>query len=222
MRRARPRADRSLVGELIAVELGARSVDHLEATNDEGVRALAGSDVVGVLLPVAALVLGRPMPPARELVDAGAAVALATDFNPGSAFCESLPLVTLARLHAARPLAGRGARRRSRSTPLTCSAARTASAARARLRRGLVLLGAPDWRHLAYHVGGEVVAAWSGRAAWSGGARLGLVPTRKQRRRREKERRHEYEYVYVDEEGREVEVDEPAQRPPKSRNGNAR
>ena len=55
-------------------------------------RALAASDVVGVLLPASALFLGRPMPPARALVDAGAAVALATDFNPGSAFCESLPL----------------------------------------------------------------------------------------------------------------------------------
>src|SRR5262249_56265794 len=78
----------------LAIELDARSVDHLEATGDDGVRALADSDVIGVLLPVAALVLGRPMPPARALVDAGAAVALATDFNPGSAFSESLPPVT--------------------------------------------------------------------------------------------------------------------------------
>src|SRR2546428_719144 len=77
----------------LAIELGARSVDHLEATTETGLRALAGSDVAGVLLPASALFLGRPMPPARALVDAGAAVALATDFNPGSAFCESLPLV---------------------------------------------------------------------------------------------------------------------------------
>src|SRR5207248_11312363 len=76
----------------LAVELGARSVDHLEATGRDGVRALAASNVVGVVLPASALFLGRPMPPARELVDAGAVVALATDFNPGSAFCESLPL----------------------------------------------------------------------------------------------------------------------------------
>jgi len=76
----------------LAIELGARSVDHLEATGDEGVHALAGSEVVAVVLPASALFLGRPMPPARALVDAGAALALATDFNPGSAFCESLPL----------------------------------------------------------------------------------------------------------------------------------
>ena len=78
----------------LAVELGARSVDHLEATSATGIEALAASDVVGVLLPVAALYLGRPMPPARALVDAGAAIALATDFNPGSAYCESLPVVS--------------------------------------------------------------------------------------------------------------------------------
>ena len=77
----------------LAIELGARSVDHLEATGRDGVAALAASDVIGVLLPASALFLDRPMPPARVLVDAGAAVALATDFNPGSAFCESLPLV---------------------------------------------------------------------------------------------------------------------------------
>src|SRR5215831_7402506 len=77
----------------LAIELGARSVDHLEATGDDGVRALAASSVVAVLLPASALFLGRPMPPGRALVDAGAAVALATDFNPGSSFTTSLPLV---------------------------------------------------------------------------------------------------------------------------------
>jgi imidazolonepropionase len=152
----------------LAVELGARSVDHLEATGDEGVRALANSDVVGVLLPVAALVLGRPMPPARALVDAGAAIALATDFNPGSAFCESLPLVTsLACTQLGlSPGEALGA--------VTVNAAHVLGRADriGRLAGGyeadLVLLGAPDWRHLAYHVGGEIVSAVvrSGRLEW--------------------------------------------------------
>jgi imidazolonepropionase len=142
----------------LAVELGARSVDHLEATGDAGVRALADSDVAGVLLPASALFLGRPMPPARALVDAGAAVALATDFNPGSAFCESLPLVCSL---AATQL---------KLSPAEALAATTVNAAHVlgradrlgRLvpgyRADLVLLDAPDWRYLAYHLGGDVVA----------------------------------------------------------------
>jgi imidazolonepropionase len=153
----------------LAIELGARSVDHLEATGTEGAQALARSDVVGVLLPVSALVLGRPMPPGRALVDAGAAVALATDFNPGSAFCESLPLVcslacTQLRLSPAEALAA-----------CTVNAAHVLGRADGvgRLAPGfaadLVLLDAPDWRYLAYHVGGDVVGAVirGGDLAWS-------------------------------------------------------
>jgi imidazolonepropionase len=143
----------------LAVELGARSVDHLEATSDAGVRALAASDVVGELLPASALFLGRPMPPARALADAGAAIALATDFNPGSAFCESLPLVcalacTQLRLAPAEALAA-----------CTVNAAHVLGRADrvGRLAAGYtadaVLLDAPDWRHLAYHLGGDLVRA---------------------------------------------------------------
>ena len=156
-------------GVPLAVQLMARSVDHLEATGEEGVRMLARSDVTAVLLPVAALVLGRPMPPARALVDAGAAVALATDFNPGSAFCESLPLVcglacTQLGLTVAEALAA-----------CTVNAAHVLGRADrvGRLARGyaadLVLLEAPDWRYLAYHLGGRDVTAVvaRGQLAWS-------------------------------------------------------
>jgi imidazolonepropionase len=143
----------------LAIELGARSVDHLEATGPDGVRALAASHVTGVLLPASALFLGRPMPPARALVDAGAAVALATDFNPGSAFCESLPLVcslaaTQLKLSPAEALAA-----------CTVNAAHVLGRAdrKGRLAPGydadLVLLDAPDWRYLAYHLGHDHVAA---------------------------------------------------------------
>jgi imidazolonepropionase len=155
----------------LAVELGARSVDHLEATGPEGARTLAASDVTGVLLPASALFLGRPMPPARELVDAGAAVALATDFNPGSAFCESLPLVcslacTQLRLAPEEALAA-----------CTVNAAHVLARADriGRIAPGfqadLVLLDAADWRHLAYHLGGDLVhtVVERGAAVWSRG-----------------------------------------------------
>ena len=106
----------------LAIELGARSVDHLEATGARASQALAASDVTGVLLPASALFLGRPMPPARALVDAGAAIALATDFNPGSAFCESLPLVcslacTQMQLAPEEALVGLHRQRRPRARP---------------------------------------------------------------------------------------------------------
>jgi len=142
----------------LAVELGARSVDHLEATGPDGVRELAASDVVAVLLPASALFLGRAMPPGRALVDAGAAVALATDFNPGSAFCESLPLccslaATQMTLSPAEAL-----------TACTVNAAHvlgradTVGRVAPGYRADLVLLDATDWRHLGYHLGGDVVA----------------------------------------------------------------
>ena len=118
----------------LAVELGAVSVDHLEVTGPEGVAALAASGVAGVLLPIAALYLRLPMPPARDLIDRGAVVALATDFNPGSAFCESLPIawVLPARSWAWAP--GRPSPP-ARSTRPTCSVGPTISAGWRRVRR---------------------------------------------------------------------------------------
>jgi imidazolonepropionase len=142
----------------LAIELGARSIDHLEATSSDGVAALAPSDVVAVLLPASALFLGRSMPPARSLVDAGAAVALATDFNPGSAFCESLPLVCSL---AATQLELSPAEALSACTVNAAHVLRRADRL-GRIAPGyaadLVLLDAPDWRYLAYHLGGDVVA----------------------------------------------------------------
>ena len=156
----------------LAVDLDARSIDHLEATGPAGVAHVSASDVTAVLLPASALFLGRPMPPARALVDAGAAVALATDFNPGSAFCESLPLVcslacTQMGLAPAEALAA-----------CTVNAAHVLSLAdrKGRLAPGfdadLVLVAAEDWRHLAYHLGGQVVhtVVRGGRVAWTGAA----------------------------------------------------
>ena len=143
----------------LALELGARSVDHLEATGSVGARALAGSDVTGVLLPASALFLDRPMPPARALVDAGAAVALATDFNPGSSFTTSLPLVcslACTQLHLS-PAEALSAVTVNAAHVLGCAGDRGRIAPG--LRADLLLIDAPDWRYLAYHLAGDIVAA---------------------------------------------------------------
>ena len=128
------------------------------ATGSEGVAALAASDVAAVMLPACVIMLDLPRPPARELADAGAIVALATDFNPGSAFCHSLPLVmSLACMQLGM-------------SPAEALVACTVNAAWV-LRRGdrlgriaagydgdVVLLDSDDWRHAAYHLGGPAVA----------------------------------------------------------------
>ncbi len=142
----------------LAIELAARSVDHLENTGDAGARMLARSNVAAVLLPACALFLDLPLPPARLLADEGAIVALATDFNPGSSFCESLPLVmnlacTRLKLSPAEAL-----------TACTANAAHVlglndVSRLAPDYKADVLVLDAPDWRYLAYHLGGNRFAA---------------------------------------------------------------
>jgi imidazolonepropionase len=66
------------------VKLGAVSVDHLETMDDSAIETLAASGTIGTLLPTAAYFLRMPFQPARKLIDAGCAIALASDYNPGS------------------------------------------------------------------------------------------------------------------------------------------
>ncbi len=81
-------------GAELAAELGATSADHLAAISESGIRALASSQTVATLLPGTMLFLGKDrQAPARQLVEAGAAVALATDFNPGTSPTTNFPLM---------------------------------------------------------------------------------------------------------------------------------
>src|SRR5690349_12618826 len=81
-------------GAELAAEIGATSADHLAAISDSGIRVLAESTTVATLLPGTMLFLGKEkQAPARRLVDAGAAVALATDFNPGTSPTTNFPLI---------------------------------------------------------------------------------------------------------------------------------
>lgn len=82
----------TLGGAELAVEMGAVSADHLLHISDEGVKAMAESDTVATLLPLTAFALKESYAPARKFIDSGAAVALATDLNPGSCFSGSIPL----------------------------------------------------------------------------------------------------------------------------------
>lgn len=95
----------------IAVEVGAKSADHLEATIDDDIEFIAKSDTVATALPGASLGLGEKFTPARKLLDAGAIVAIASDWNPGSApmgnlITQASILATFEKLTTAEVLAG--------------------------------------------------------------------------------------------------------------------
>ena len=98
-------------GALLAAEVGALSADHLEHSSEAGIAAMAAAGVVAVTLPLASLYLNQPPVPARRFIEAGVAVAVATDFNPGSAPSFHLPFAltlacTLQRMTPAEALKG--------------------------------------------------------------------------------------------------------------------
>lgn len=144
----------------VAAELGAVSADHLGAISEAGIRALAGSSTVATLLPGTLFFLGKKQyAPARALIDAGATVALATDYNPGTSPSANLPLVMTF-----------GCSQMGMS-PLEALHAVTAGAAaalaitdgRGSLREGapadLVLWDVTDYREIPYHYGAPRIRA---------------------------------------------------------------
>lgn len=148
-------------GVALAVELGAASVDHCTHLTDADVALLAesargGAGTVATLLPLVEFSTRQPYPDARRLLDAGVAVALATDCNPGSNYSSSMPLAVAL---AVRELG---------MTPLEALAAATRGGARALRRTDVgylgvgargdaVILDAPDYRHLASRPGVPIV-----------------------------------------------------------------
>jgi len=140
----------------LALEFDALSVDHLEASGPDQVAALAGSDTVGVLLPGVTLHLGIPAAPGRALIDAGAAVAVGTDLNPGSSplFSTQLAMALAVRIN-----------RLSVCEALTAATANAAAALglydTGRLRPGqradFIISDYPDWRDIVYTLGGAPV-----------------------------------------------------------------
>ncbi len=144
-------------GAGLAAELEAVSAEHLLKISDEGMEALARSEVMAVLLPLTAFSLKEEYAPARSLLEKGAAVALATDFNPGSCYTQSLPLLlATACLYM-------------EMTPAEALTAATLNAAAALDRAGdrgsiepgkkgdLLVLSAPSYRHLPYQIGTNLV-----------------------------------------------------------------
>ena len=167
-----------LGGTQLAVELGAASADHLVVTPPREIEALGRSSTVAVSLPGTPFGLGQTaFTPAQAILGAGGILALATDCNPGTTWCESMQMVIAI---ACRYL---------RITPAQAIVASTLNAAHAvglgdrigSLQPGrqadVIILGAPDYRHIGYRYGvnlvekvikrGRIVADWKGTPARS-------------------------------------------------------
>jgi imidazolonepropionase len=137
--------------------MGAVSADHLLKVSDKGIEMMAEAGVVAVLLPITAFSLKEPYAPARKMLGAGLRVALATDLNPGSCYSESIPLLfALSTLYMGLTI-------EEAVLGLTINAA----AAIARDREigsievgklgDVIILDAPSYTHLAYHIGVNIV-----------------------------------------------------------------
>jgi imidazolonepropionase len=147
-----------LGGTRLAVELGAISADHLVCTPDDEIELLAGSDTIAVALPGTPFGLGHhEYTPARRIIDFGGALALATDLNPGTCWCESMQLIIAL------------ACRFMKMAPAEAVAAATINAAHAigfgpqvgslevGKKADVLILDIPDYRHLAYRFGVNLV-----------------------------------------------------------------
>ena len=148
----------NLGGASLAAELGAVSADHLVKTSASDIAALAQSDTVAVALPCTPFGLAEAhYTPARQILEAGGLLALATDLNPGTAWCESMQFAIAL------------ACRYMHLTPAQAIAAATINAAAAIRRQAeigslepgkqadLLILDAPDYRHLGYRFGTNLV-----------------------------------------------------------------
>jgi imidazolonepropionase len=147
-----------LGGTRMAVEMNAVSADHVVQTPQDDIRALGSGDTIAIALPSTPFGLGhRDYTPARAILAAGGALALATDCNPGTAWCESMQFVQAL------------ATRYLKITPAEALAASTINAAYA-VNRGervgsleegkhadLLILDVPDYRHLSYRFGDNMV-----------------------------------------------------------------
>jgi len=156
-------------GAELAAEVGAVSADHLECASDAGIAAMARAGVVAVSLPIASLYLRQSPMPARKFIDRGVPVAVATDFNPGSAPSYDLPLALMLACNL------------QRMTPAEALKGATSIAARALglegevgsvapgYRADLAVIDAPDVNQWLYHFRPNacVLTVASGQVCWA-------------------------------------------------------
>jgi imidazolonepropionase len=148
----------NLGGSRLAIDLNAASIDHLDAISDEEIALLAASKTVGVVIPTENFSAGKTkFAPARKLVDSGCAVAISTDFNPGSAPCPSqqMAMAIACRYQKLMPAEAFNAATINAAYAIGCGS--EAGSLSVGKRADILILGASDYREAAYEFGGNLV-----------------------------------------------------------------
>jgi len=141
-------------GAELAVEEQAVSADHLNAVSEEGIAALARSDTVALLLPgVSFFLMHEKKPPSRRLIDEGAVVALATDFNPGSSMTESMPFILQLAVYTLKMQVEEAVNAATANASYALERHEQVGSLEVGKKMDLVLCDIPDYFHLAYHMG---------------------------------------------------------------------
>ena len=157
-------------GVRLAVELGAASVDHCNYLEPADIDALAAGTTVATLLPACDLSTRQPFPPARQLLDAGVVIALATNCNPGTSYTTSMPLCVATAVLQMGLSVGEAVWAATRGAARSLGRDRGADAVGSLFvggRADLQVLNAPSISHLAYRVGVPLTAA-----VWRTGVRV--------------------------------------------------
>lgn len=144
----------SLGGAELAVEMGAASADHLMAVSEEGIRRLAGSATVAVILPATTFCLmGKNYAPARAMIEGGVAVALASDFNPGSSPVNSLQIVMGIACRQLKMMPAEVISAVTINAAHALGRADSVGSLEAGKKADLVIFDAPNYRYLMYRFG---------------------------------------------------------------------
>jgi imidazolonepropionase len=163
----------NLGGIDLACELHAVSIDHLDVSSDEEIQHLAGYDVVAVVLPAVNFNLGSAgFARARTMADSGVCMALATDLNPGSAPCPSVPLVMAISSRYQRLLPAEALSACTINAAHALGLGHSVGSLEIGKRADLLILSAPDYRYLSYEFGSNLVdtVIIGGRVVWHKGS----------------------------------------------------
>jgi len=148
----------NLGGARLAIGLGATSIDHLDAISDEEIKLLAASETVGVVTPTVNFNFGAThFADARKMIDAGCAIAVSTDYNPGSAPCPSQPLAMAIACRYQKLLPSEALNAVTINAAFAVGLGAAVGSLEVGKQADVLILDTDDYRQLAYEFGGNFV-----------------------------------------------------------------